>query len=93
MSISEALLSEFDQEVAKTRKTLERVPADKPEFAPHPKSMPMSMQAALRVNHPYGKSRPPKKALTGARRPGRTRFLNRSPGPARLSAGRSAASA
>jgi uncharacterized damage-inducible protein DinB len=40
MTISEALLPEFDQEIANTRKTLERVPF-KPEFAPHPKSMPL----------------------------------------------------
>lgn len=41
MTISEALLIEFNQEIAKTRKTLERVPVDKPDFAPHPKSMPL----------------------------------------------------
>lgn len=46
MTISEALLSEFDQEVANTRRTLERVPADKPDFAPHEKSMPMGKLAA-----------------------------------------------
>jgi uncharacterized damage-inducible protein DinB len=39
MSISELLLPEFDIEMQKTRTTLERVPADKPEYAPHPKSM------------------------------------------------------
>ena len=38
MTISEALLPEFDQEMAGTRKTLERVP-EKPDFVPHPKSM------------------------------------------------------
>lgn len=41
MTISEALLPELDQEIANTRKTLERVPGDKPEFAPHRKSMPL----------------------------------------------------
>jgi len=44
MTISEALLPEFDQEMTKTRKTLERVP-DKPEFLPHPKSMPLGKLA------------------------------------------------
>jgi uncharacterized damage-inducible protein DinB len=44
MTISEALLPEFDQEMAKTRKTLERVP-DKPDFAPHAKSMPLGKLA------------------------------------------------
>jgi len=45
MTISEALLSEFDHEIAKTRTTLERVPADKPDFAPHPSSMPLGRLA------------------------------------------------
>lgn len=44
MTISEALLSEFDAEMASTRKTLERVP-NKPEFAPHAKSMPLGKLA------------------------------------------------
>jgi uncharacterized damage-inducible protein DinB len=44
MTISEALLPEFDQEMTKTRKTLERVPA-KPDFLPHPKSMPLGKLA------------------------------------------------
>jgi len=44
MTISEALLPEFDQEMTSTRKTLERVP-DKPDFAPHPKSMPLGKLA------------------------------------------------
>jgi hypothetical protein len=39
MPISDLLLLEFDDEMKKTRTTLERVPADKPDFAPHPKSM------------------------------------------------------
>src|SRR5712691_1382409 len=39
MPISELLLLEFDEEMKKTRTTLERIPADKPDFAPHPKSM------------------------------------------------------
>jgi uncharacterized damage-inducible protein DinB len=41
MKISEALLPEFDQEMANTRKTLERVPADKFTWKPHPKSFSM----------------------------------------------------
>ena len=45
MSISEALLNELDQEMNLTRKTLERVP-HKPEFLPHPKSMPLGRLAA-----------------------------------------------
>ena len=45
MTISEAFLPELDGEIANTRKILERVPADKPEFAPHPKSMPLGRLA------------------------------------------------
>ncbi len=45
MSISELLLPELDEEMKKTRTTLERVPADKKDFAPHPKSMPMGKLA------------------------------------------------
>jgi len=41
MKISDALLPEFDQEMANTRKTLERVPEDKFDWRPHPKSFPM----------------------------------------------------
>ena len=45
MTISEALLPEFDAEMSNTRKTLERVP-DKPDFTPHPKSTPLGRLAA-----------------------------------------------
>ena len=45
MSISELLLPEFDEEMKKTRRTLERVPADKADFAPHTKSMPLGKLA------------------------------------------------
>ena len=39
MSISQTLLPEFDQEMATTRKALERAPNDKFDYKPHPKSM------------------------------------------------------
>lgn len=45
MPISDLLLVEFDEEMKKTRTTLERVPVDKKEFAPHPKSMPLGKLA------------------------------------------------
>ena len=45
MPISDLLLVEFDEEMKKTRTTLERVPADKKDFAPHPKSMPLGKLA------------------------------------------------
>ena len=38
MSIADTLLPEFDQEMATTRKVLERVPTDKGTWKPHPKS-------------------------------------------------------
>ena len=39
MSMSQAFLKEFDTEARTTRKVLERVPADKFSWKPHPKSM------------------------------------------------------
>jgi uncharacterized damage-inducible protein DinB len=45
MRISDLLLFEFDEEVKKTRAMLERVPADKAGFSPHPKSMPLGRLA------------------------------------------------
>ena len=44
MSVSELLLPEFDEEMKKTRTTLERIP-NKPDFKPHAKSMPMGKLA------------------------------------------------
>jgi uncharacterized damage-inducible protein DinB len=41
MTISQALLPEYDQEMANTRKTLERVPDDKFGWKPHEKSFAM----------------------------------------------------
>jgi uncharacterized damage-inducible protein DinB len=41
MTISQSLLPEFDNEMANTRKTLERVPDDKFAWKPHPKSSAM----------------------------------------------------
>ena len=45
MPISELLLPEFDAEMKTTRTLLERVPEDKKEFAPHPKSMRLEQLA------------------------------------------------
>lgn len=50
MALSEALLPEFDNEMAGTRKSLERVPYDKIDWKPHAKSMTLrqlSMHLAL----------------------------------------------
>jgi uncharacterized damage-inducible protein DinB len=38
MTYAEMTLPEFDEEMAKTRKVLERVPEDKVDWKPHPKS-------------------------------------------------------
>jgi len=45
MPINELLLTEFDEEIKKTRTMLERVPEDKKDFALHPKSMPLNKLA------------------------------------------------
>ena len=45
MSIAQSLLPEFDQEMANTRKALERLPEDKLTWKPDPKSMTMGRLA------------------------------------------------
>ena len=52
MSIAEDLLPEFDQEMATTRKLLERVPSDKGPWKPHPKSFPLGHLAQLVATMP-----------------------------------------
>jgi uncharacterized damage-inducible protein DinB len=47
MSIAETLLPEFDQEMATTRKLLARVPSDKGQWKPHPKSFSLGHLAQL----------------------------------------------
>lgn len=46
MSISESILPEFDQEMAGTRKVLERIPDDKLDWKAHPKSNTIGWVAA-----------------------------------------------
>ena len=50
MTIAELLLPEFDQEMASTRKTLERVPDDKFAWKPHDKSYSMGQLASHIAN-------------------------------------------
>jgi uncharacterized damage-inducible protein DinB len=45
MPMNAALLPEFDQEMANTRKVLERVPDDRLDWRPHPKSSTMGALA------------------------------------------------
>jgi len=47
MSIGQDYLREFDEEMKATRKVLERVPSDKPDWKPHPKSFSMAHLAKL----------------------------------------------
>ena len=46
MAINQALLPEFEHEMATTRKALERVPEDKFAWKPHPKSMALGRLAS-----------------------------------------------
>ena len=45
MTIAESLIPEFDQEMANTRRMLERVPDGKSDWRPHEKSMPLGRLA------------------------------------------------
>jgi len=45
MALNEALLLDFDAEMANTRRTLERVPVEKPDWKPHEKSMALGRLA------------------------------------------------
>jgi len=46
MKIADVLLLDFDDEIQNSRRILERIPEDKPQWVPHPKSMPMGRLAA-----------------------------------------------
>ncbi len=45
MRIADLLLEDFDVEISNTRRTLERVPEGKPDWAPHAKSMALGKLA------------------------------------------------
>jgi uncharacterized damage-inducible protein DinB len=47
MSIGASFLWEYDGEMATTRRVLERVPSDRAEWKPHPKSFPVGHLAQL----------------------------------------------
>ena len=47
MAIGQSMLAEFDQEMTVTRKLLERVPGDKGDWKPHPKSFSLAHLAQL----------------------------------------------
>ena len=52
MSMKDLLLAEFDQEMGVTRKLLERVPLDPPDWRPHPKSAAIQGLASHVANLP-----------------------------------------
>ncbi len=52
MTIAQTLIPEFDQEMATTRRLLERVPSDKGSWKPHPKSFPLGHLAQLVATMP-----------------------------------------
>src|SRR5262245_40309031 len=52
MTYAEMIVPEFDQEMASTRKVLERVPEDKLEWRPHPKSNTIGWNANHLVEMP-----------------------------------------
>jgi len=52
MSLSDAMLPEFEQEMATTRRTLERVPDDKFDWKPHEKSTTLGDLATHIANMP-----------------------------------------
>ena len=52
MAIAESILPEYDHETATTRALLERVPADKVEWKPHPRSMSLGQLAMHIANLP-----------------------------------------
>jgi uncharacterized damage-inducible protein DinB len=52
MTISSTLLPEFDMEMATTRRVLERVPTEKGQWKPHPKSFSLGHLAQLIAGMP-----------------------------------------
>ena len=52
MTIAELLLPEFDQEMATTRRVIERVPSDKGQWKPHPKSFSLGHLTQLVATMP-----------------------------------------
>jgi uncharacterized damage-inducible protein DinB len=52
MTIAQTLLPEFDQEMATTRRVIERVPGDKGQWKPHPKSFSLGHLTQLVATMP-----------------------------------------
>lgn len=70
MAISEALLPEFDQEMASARQALERIPEDKLGWKPHEKSMTLGRLAGHVAELPgFGAAAMQTEELDFAKRP------------------------
>ena len=54
MTYAETILPEFDQEMANTRKVLERIPDDRLDWQPHPKSHTIGWNANHVADLPTG---------------------------------------
>ena len=52
MKLTEHFLAELDREAPRTRRTLEKVPTGRDDWAPHPKSMPLARLAGLVATMP-----------------------------------------
>jgi uncharacterized damage-inducible protein DinB len=52
MTMAEKLVAEFDREMPPTRKVIERMPSDKAEWRPHPKSFPLGHLTQLVAGMP-----------------------------------------
>ena len=52
MKLTELFLAELEREAPRTRGALEKVPADRDDWAPHPKSMPLGRLAGLVAGMP-----------------------------------------
>jgi uncharacterized damage-inducible protein DinB len=52
MKLTEQFLAELEREAPRTRRTLEKVPTGRDDWAPHPKSMPLARLAGLVATMP-----------------------------------------
>jgi uncharacterized damage-inducible protein DinB len=52
MKLTQQFLAELEREAPRTRRTLEKVPAGKDDWKPHPKSMPLGRLAGLVASMP-----------------------------------------